>query len=345
MNNNEMIRKINKSEKDIVKVNEQLDKKTTEINKFKDSLNTGDLTFKGCNFYLPYNSSEFGNMNYLIDKVKEVGCTHLTICIRLKMETKTSNTLTRETTDSELDACINYAMSKGLKIALKPHISGAGSGGWSNIQPTNISLWIASLRDNMSYYCAKYGDKIDIIFLSNECTTQTMTNKSDWVTYHNKIKSILPNVITTISTTMRELSTNIVYNIVDVCGVNLYIGIGGDLTTSQKQRNKNVFSNAIDKVNYIKIINDISTNLNKKFFITEFGCLNTVYSLTEPAMFDYGEHYVEDLRVQPIYYDTVLPQLMNNSNIIGINIWCANDGWTFIDKPSETTLKKYFGGV
>ncbi|MBS4957968.1 MAG: BppU family phage baseplate upper protein [Clostridium sp.] len=65
---------INKADKAKVEekfgeVYEQLDTKTTEINKFKDSLNTGDLTFKGCNFYLPYNSSEFGNMNYLIDKV------------------------------------------------------------------------------------------------------------------------------------------------------------------------------------------------------------------------------------------------------------------------------------
>lgn len=296
---------------------------------------------KATNFYVPYNVSEFGDYKSIINNIKRVGNTHISFCIRLSMREKTSNDIYKDVSDDLVLEYVNYAISKGLKIIVKFHVGGAAGGGSANIQPTNTSLWIKSLRDIVLSYCDLLGDKIDIVCLSNECTYQTNQCYDDWKNYNDRVKAKNPKYITTTACTDVEMATTVLYDIVDILGVNLYIGIGGDLNTPQYQRDKNMFVNYSDKENKIRELIYHSNKHNKPFYITEVGCTPCVLALKYPAKWDYDE-FVRNVEAQKVYYETFLKCFMNMEIIKGVFLWCANDGFTYFDNPAEDVVEKYF---
>lgn len=296
---------------------------------------------KATNFYIPYNTSEFGDYKSIINNIKRVGNTHISFCIRLSMREKTSNVIYKDASDDLVLEYVNYAISKGLKIILKFHVGGAAGGGSANIQPTNTSLWIQSLRDNALSYCDLLGDKIDIICLSNECTYQTNQCYNEWKDYNDKIKAKNPKYITTTACTDVEMTTTVLYDIVDVLGINLYIGIGGNLSTPQYERDKNMFVNYSDKENKIRELIYHANKHNKPFYITEVGCTPCVLALKYPAKWNYDE-FVRNEEAQKVYYETFLKCFMNMEIIKGVFLWCANDGFTYFDNPAEYVVEKYF---
>lgn len=296
---------------------------------------------KATNFYVPYNVSEFGDYKSIINNIKRVGNTHISFCIRLSMREKTSNDIYKDVSDDLVLEYVNYAISKGLKIIVKFHVGGAAGGGSANIQPTNTSLWIKSLRDIVLSYCDLLGDKIDIVCLSNECTYQTNQCYDDWKNYNDRVKAKNPKYITTTACTDVEMATTVLYDIVDILGVNLYIGIGGDLNTPQYQRDKNMFVNYSDKENKIRELIYHANKHNKPFYITEVGCTPCVLALKYPAKWDYDE-FVRNVEAQKVYYETFLKCFMNMEIIKGVFLWCANDGFTYFDNPAEDVVEKYF---
>ena len=338
-------------------INDRVDETITHLTHFENKTND-DLKnvmtqnykdifpkIKSTNFYVPYNTDEFGDYRTIINKIKDCGNNTISFCLRLNMEEKTSNTLERVASDSLVVEYVDYAISKGLKIMLKFHISGKGGGGSANIQPTDTRTWIKSLRDNVLYYCDLLGDKVSIICLSNECTHQTNDNEDLWMQFNNMVKAKNPNYITTTATTMVEVDTTVLYKYVDVMGINLYIGIGGDLNTEQADRDKAFFNDYSNHVDYITKINKLSNKYNKKFMITECGCLPTVEALKYPAKWNYPNGFVENQTAQKVYYETALKCFMNMSNIYGVSLWCATDGFTYLDREAEQVVRQYFKGV
>lgn len=296
---------------------------------------------KSTNFYVPYNINEFGDYQTIIDNIKRVGNTHITFCIRLSMKDKTANTMHKDASDQLVLEYVNYAISKGLKIILKFHVGGAAGGGSANIQPTNTSLWIQSLRDHALSYCDLLGDKIDIICLSNECTYQTNQCYNEWKDYNDKIKAKNPKYITTTACTDVEMTTTVLYDIVDVLGVNLYIGIGGDLSTPQYERDKNMFVNYSDKENKLRDLIFYAKKYNKPFFITEVGCTPCELALKYPAKWNY-DVFIRNEEAQKVYYETFLKCFMNMEVVKGVFLWCATDGFTYFNNPAEQVVSKYF---
>lgn len=302
-----------------------------------------ELIFKGCNFYIPYNTHEYGDYKTIINKIKASGCNSINFCIRLAMQEKTSNELTREALDTDVLNYVNYANSLGLIVGLKFHISGASAGGSANIQPTNKTSWIQSLQQNALHYCDLLGSKIKIICLSNECINQTKSNYEDWKNYNDSVKRKNPNYVTTTACTDTEMLTTVLYDIVDYIGVNLYIGIGGDLSTPQHIRDLSMYKNYADGEDKLSQLFNLSSKLNKPILITEVGCTPCVEALKYPAKWDYTQ-FVENQEAQKLYYETFLKCFTNSNSIQGIFLWCATDGFSYLGKEAESVVRKYFGG-
>ena len=351
----ELMNKINENTNEM---NSFIEKSTEQINNFDakkadkeivDNIVNQDYKklfkkIKATNFYVPYSIEEFGDYKTIIDNIKRVGNTHISFCIRLSMAEKTSNQITKDVNDTLVTEYVDYAISKGLKIIIKFHVGGAGGGGSANIQPTNTSLWIHSLRDIALSYCDLLGDKIDIICLSNECTYQTNQCFDDWKNYNDRVKAKNPKYITTTACTDVEMGTTVLYDIVDALGVNLYIGVGGDLNTPQYERDKNMFINYSDKENKIHEVIKHAKKHNKPFFITEVGCTPCVEALKYPAKWGY-KNFIKNTEAQKLYYETFLKCFMDMEIIDGIFLWCANDGFTYLNNPAEEVVIKYFTEV
>ena len=302
---------------------------------------------KSVNMYVPYNTVEFGDYQTLINKAVEVGCNYISFCPRLAMAEKTSTTITRTTDDTLLQTYIDYAISKGLKIILKPHIfiTNGNLGGSSNIQPSDTSLWIKSLQDNLVYYYTLLGNKISIISISNECTNQNDKNYSDWVNLINTLKNLNSNILTTVATTDIGMLTNVVYPIVDIIGCNLYIGLRGDKNTSSYELKKSVYNDYTYSKDFISTLLNYSKQYNKPILITEVGCLPFTESLHTPGRWSYASGTPIDEDIQVVYYKTVLPTYLESQAFLGCSVWSISDGFTFVGRKAEQTLKEIYGGV
>lgn len=350
MNTEKLVKKVNKHDNDIIKVNEQLEHKTnikTTENIINQNYSKLFDKIKSVNMYVPYNTDEFGDYQTLINKAVEVGCNYISFCPRLAMAEKTSTTITRTTDDTLLQTYINYAISKGLKVILKPHIfiTNGNLGGSSNIQPSDTSLWIKSLQDNLVYYYTLLGNKISIISISNECTNQNDKNYSDWVNLINTLKSLNSNILTTVATTDIGMITNVVYPIVDIIGCNLYVGLRGNKNTSSYELKKSVYNDYTYSKDFISTLLNYSKQYNKPILITEVGCLPFTESLNTPARWEYDNGTPIDEDIQVVYYKTILPTYLESQAFLGCSIWSIGDGFTFVGRKAEQTLKEIYGGV
>ena len=334
----------------VKKIDEQLDNKTnikTTENIINQNYSKLFDKIKSVNMYVPYNTDEFGDYQTLINKAVEVGCNYISFCPRLAMAEKTSTTITRTTDDTLLQTYINYAISKGLKVILKPHIfiTNGNLGGSSNIQPSDTSLWIKSLQDNLVYYYTLLGNKISIISISNECTNQNDKNYSDWVNLINTLKSLNSNILTTVATTDIGMITNVVYPIVDIIGCNLYVGLRGNKNTSSYELKKSVYNDYTYSKDFISTLLNYSKQYNKPILITEVGCLPFTESLNTPARWEYDNGTPIDEDIQVVYYKTILPTYLESQAFLGCSIWSIGDGFTFVGRKAEQTLKEIYGGV
>ena len=297
--------------------------------------------YKGADLYVPYSTKEFGDYKVIIDKMVEVGCNSIGICPRLDMVTSTSNSLNRQATDKDIIEIFKYAKSKGLRTMLKCHYSGAVTGQFG-VKPTNTRLWIQSWSNNVIYYTNLTKDYLDIVCLTNECSQQTKGNADLWQALNDGVKTIKSTLKTTTAATKNELSTTVLFNIVDYIGCNLYISIGGNINSSPKDLQKNMFHDTVDKINWIKKLNEISLIYNKPIIITEVGCTQSEEALTTPAKWGYKK-FVHNNNAQALYYNVAIGTLLKNNNIKGVFIWGVADGFTFIgNSKSESMVKKLF---
>ena len=352
--NNEKIQdiivKIIKNKNNIENITSQLDTKTnikTTENIINQNYSKLFDKIKSVNMYVPYNTVEFGDYQSLINKAVEVGCNYISFCPRLAMAEKTSTTITRTTDDSLLETYINYAITKGLKIILKPHIfiTNGNLSGSSNIQPSDTSLWIKSLQENLVYYYKLLGNKISIICISNECSNQNDKNYSDWVNLINTLKSLNSNILTTVATTDIGMITNVLYPLVDIIGCNLYVGLRGNKNTSSYELKKSVYNDYTYSKDFITTLLNYSKQYNKPILITEVGCLPFTESLHTPGRWSYDSGTPIDEDIQVIYYKTVLPTYLESQAFLGCSVWSISDGYTFVGRKAEQTLKEIYGGV
>lgn len=295
----------------------------------------------GCSLYYPYDSSQYGSYTDIIDKMVKMNCNYLQFSPILKMETETSNTIYSDLNTEYMNEIVGYAKSKGMKVCLKCHIKANGLSGHSHIRPTDVSAWIKSLKNITISLLNQFKNNIDIVSLSNECRLQTSKNKDEWVSFNNDVKEL--GYKTTIATTNDEFTENVLKDVVDYLGLNMYVGI--DYNKINSDSFEHMFYSDVnhDNDDFITLINEYCDKYNKKCIITELGILPCLENYYSPAIWTYNGDYNEV--AQSNYISNALKVLLSNSSIEGVAIWNVCDGFTILNRLSETTVKNIYGGV
>ena len=342
---------------DIKTVNSQQLKLTDDIETINSQLehivyknNNGLLIdisekIKGASIYLPIDtaSSEEKYIS-LLDKCIDSNCNTITICPIFWLESKTSNIFTGYKSGIDLATILNYciiAKNKGLKVAMKPHVGGDGISSHGDIQPTNLTTWITNYSNIYKELLNTCKDYIDIVCVTNELNGQTNTNLSQWLQLILDIRNIKSSFLIGAACHFGELSTNVFLSNLDFLGCNMYLPVEGDLSTNIEKQRKSLF-NLTNNLNTLLKKGD---DLNKPIIITEVGILPFEKSLSNPEKWGFTEtpSIVEDVQVR--YYNLALKEYLNGNNILGTFIWNACDGYTFIDRKAQQTVKEIYGGV
>ena len=300
---------------------------------------------KGASIYLPIDtaSSEEKYIS-LLDKCIDSNCNTITICPIFWLESKTSNIFTGYKSGINLATILNYciiAKNKGLKVAMKPHVGGEGITSHGDIQPTNLTTWISNyskIYKELLNTCKEY---IDIVCVTNELNGQTNTNLSQWLQLILDIRNIKSSFLIGAACHFGELSTNVFLSNLDFLGCNMYLPVEGDLSTNIEKQRKSLF-NLTNNLNTLLKKGD---ELNKPIIITEVGILPFEISLSNPEKWGFdGEPTIKE-EVQVRYYNLALKEYLYGNNILGTFIWNACDGYTFIDRKAQQTVKEIYGGV
>lgn len=334
--------KVPEIEQDIIEINSQLD----NIDYKNDSGLFIDIRnkIKSASIYLPINSI-ITEEQYIsiLDKCIDSNCNTITLCPIFWMQSKTSNVFTGYKTGLTKDIIVNYciiAKNKGLKVALKPHVGGDGISSHGDIQPTDLTTWLNNYSIIYKDLLNSCKDYIDIVCVTNELNGQTNSNLNQWVQLINDIRNINGNFFIGTACHIEELSTNIFLSYLDFLGCNMYVPVEGDLSTNIEQQRKSLFI-----LNNINVLLKKGDELCKPIIITEVGILPFEISLSNPEKWGFDEEPLIKEEVQVRYYNLALKEYLYGNNIVGTFIWNACDGFTFIDRKAQETVRMLYGGV
>lgn len=343
MNNNEMLGKIKKSETDIVEINEQLEH---IIDKNSNGLLTNiSEKIKSASIYVPVTNIETDEQyEKILNKCMDSNCNTITICPIFWMKSNTSNIFTGYKGTLTKEKILNYciiAKKQGLKVAIKPHVGGDGISSHGDIKPTDLTTWLSNYSTLLKELINLCKDYVDLICVSNELNSQTNSNIEQWRQLILDIKAINSNFLVGCACHFEELETNVFLSNLDFLGCNMYVPVEGDLSTSIEIQRKSLLFNTTNSINRLLKKSD---ELCKPIIITEIGILPFEVSLSQPETWGFDEEppIVEDVQVR--YYNLALKEYLYASNIIGTFIWNACDGFTFIDRKAQQTVKELYGG-
>lgn len=299
---------------------------------------------KGASIYLPSsdvsNEAQFIN---ILNKCKDSNCNTITICPIMWMSNNTGNTFEgyksplNETTIT--DRC-KKAKELGFKVALKPHVGGDGISSHGNIKPSNVSIWLDNYTALFISLVSSCKDYIDIVCVNNELNGQTNQLRDKWINLIESLRSIKESLLIGSACHFLELKTNVFLDQLDFLGCNMYIPVEGDLATPIEKQRASLFTTS----NAINELLAKADELNKPIIITEVGILPFEISLSKPEAWGFTEtpSIVEDVQVR--YYNLALKEYLYGNNILGTFIWNVCDGFTFIDRKAQETVKDIYGG-
>ena len=299
--------------------------------------------YRGASIYIPYREDFDNTFEYNVDKAFETNCNTISICPIFWMTSKTgiiSGYKWDMQKEEVLEKC-KYVKTKGMKVLLKPHVGGEGIGSHGDIIPSDLNAWTDSYTNQLIELFDLCKDYVDIISISNEINGQSKYNYAKWKNCIDTIKAKKPSVITTNANTITELKTNVFLKDLDVLSCNLYVSINGDLSTDIEQQRRSLFTTS-------PALNDLfskARELNKPIIITEVGILPFERSLQNPEAWGFTDDPPLSYEAQVRYYNLAIREYIQANNVIGVMVWNACDGFTFVDRPCQETLKKIFGGV
>ena len=176
------------------------------------------------------------------------------------------------------------------------------------------------------------------MIIHNEANLIT-TPKYDsyWLKLISKVKSKGISVGT--SLTYYQCSDFNLFGNLDWIGLNLYPRLG-KTTDSKLELSKSLYYDLYGR-NLIGLCHDLKLKYNKPIYITEIGTPSIEGALSDPSLQTGNTSENE----QAIYYDIILSNLLNCSDIDEITLFCANGiVYNFINKEAENIVRKYYGG-
>lgn len=324
-------------------------KNNSNIENYKKKYNNGLFTdignkYRGASIYIPIR--DIDNINKFIEivkKCKECNCNTIVLCPIMWMETGTSNVFSGYkgglTKEQILEYC-KIIKEYDMYVCMKPHVGGENISSHGDIKPSNISTWFnnySSLYLELINLCKEY---IDIICISNELNGQTNQLKNKWVDFINLIRNIKSTFKIGTACHYGELKTNVCLEYLDFLGFNMYVPVVGDLSTNIEVQRASLLKNS----NAINELFKKANELSKPIIITEVGILPFEISLSKPESWGFttSPEIIEEVQVR--YYNIALKEYLYANNVIGTFIWNACDGYTFIGRKAQQTVKELYGG-
>ena len=327
-------------------LNEKINGLSSQLEHNQKQLISGKLPIgeklKGASIYLPIPNGQ-PSIDVILEKMVYSNCNSITICPVFWMNSSTSNVIEgfkSGMTIQQIKEIFVKAKEKGLKTIVKPHVGGEGFTSWSSIKPTNVPLWITNYSNFYNSMVDDLVEYIDVFCISNELKGQTNNFKNLWVNLINSLKA-KKNIPVISAITISESTTNIFLDKLDYIGFNMYCPVEGDMSTDINQQTKSIFR----LKPYINDMFNVMSKYNKKAIITEVGILPFEVSLQNPEMWGFDIEPPTNYQVQQRYYNIAVKEFLYANNVVGVMVWNACDGFTFINRPVQETLKEIYGGV
>ena len=313
----------------------------TKVDDLINQLTPSYGKLKGANIYIPYNTLN-GEFTELLQQLKNTNCDTVCICPVLWMSSHTSDVVGYKAGTNKTDILLKVKTAKeqGFKVVLKPHVGGDGFTGYSSIQPANITTWLESYQQYLIELATTCKGYVDIFCVGNELNNQTKQQPATWKTIISNLRTIDNKMLISHANHSNEIETNVFLSELDLIGVNVYPPVMGNLSTNIELQRASLLTKT-DELN--RVIN-CAVKYGKEILITECGILPFEESLQAPSAWGFSSTPSENEEAQVRYYQLAIKELINANKIKGVMVWNACDGFTFVNRKAQATLKEIFGG-
>lgn len=246
-------------------------------------------------------------------------------------------------TDDELINFIEYAKSKGLRVALKP-TANCKNGTWRahiNFFDEDVPCepkwgnWFKSYTDFQVHYAEIAEQTGCEMFIAGCEMVQTQRREAEWRKLIADIRQVFSGLVSYNTDKYQEHNVNW-WDAVDVISSSGYYPI-------------NDWENQLDR------IEEVVKKFNKPFFFAEAGCMSTVNSNLVPN--DWSVQGDVDLQGQADWYYEMFKACRKRPWVQGFALWdwaeklCTpskakkDKGYRFYAKPAEKVIAEFYGNI
>jgi len=312
---------------------------------------------KGINvvFFRNIEESDIEEVAKTLDRLKDIGVTHISVVLFIYQEGKTSTKIYEDSHQTlpkdQLVKYIRAAKEKGFTLQLLP-LLGVSEGdddsvGKWNISPADLSKWFASYDEEILKYAEiAEVEKVEVFGIGSEMSSLS-GETGRWQNLIEKVRGVYKGQILyaanwddfTEGTFRNELGW---LKKVDIIGVDSYFPLKTGENPSVEEL-QSVWTK------WEAIFARLRTS-DKKIIVSEIGITSTTEHFDEPWRFDIDDKEV-DLATQEKYYEAAFRFFQNK--VDGIYWWVIDDGlppqsplqdkgFSPLGKPAEQVLRKWY---
>lgn len=349
MNTEKLVKKVNKHDNDIIKVNEQLEQNENKINEINETINYVNPSYLGIASHSYYTEDIDTHLN----KYKEIGCQFELVSF-VSVPENTSKELTASCVE-KTKLWLNRAKELGVTCSLlKIHLvlnndDGAAKGDIS-VKIGEETEYFNNYKNELIKYldiCTEYDIK-NFVFANENKNVFSVVNYGYYQPIINSLKTQYPSIKFSYSMSGEEsklylvdkIYSDNVLKLCDFISFNMYPSISNydylNSNETNKDRIKITYGSGYDM--------RISTALNvynKPIFITEIGCMGRENSLMTPIDSNYDSRPPKNTQIPGIYIKNAIEVFAKRDNITGFFVWSAREPFAIFDTTGESVLKEY----
>ncbi|RMF59377.1 MAG: hypothetical protein D6748_06525 [Calditrichaeota bacterium] len=310
------------------------------------SFNSSQSNVKGITLVswnrIEYQSAKARNQ---LNQIQSLGANTLVVIVTAYQQDVTSNNIildAKKTPDMEaVKNCLEWAISMGFKVIIKPHVN-CYSGAWSGmIHPSNPIEWFTSYS-NFIMPLAKLADSLDAsYFIIGTELGNTIQYAAQWSNVIDQIRSVFSGPLT-YAASWDEFIFVPFWEKLDVIGINAYFPVSNRRDASRVE----FLSGWQHWLNRLELL---SLRTHKNILFTEIGYQSMDGAGMHPHVFD--NYFPMDLQEQADLYWAALTATQNLPWLEGVVWWNwlasgkggpANTDYTPMDKPAAEILYSFW---
>jgi hypothetical protein len=291
-----------------------------------------------------------------IDKLARGGYSGININIKYLQKNNTSSEIypEPEINKKHLEDLVNYSISKGLKIYLRPLINNEDGGSRSKNLPLNIDEWFTQYTSILEDLTKKYSDKNVNLYIGSELDSllEIHSEKFEELAYDIKESGFTGNLLHSIifNYDLDSAKINILNKLpIDIIGIDFYVSMENAQLAEQ------------DKFYEAKYyLQNIFKWSKKPVISTELGYRSIPNGNIMPWSHQ-EKNLPSDYTIQKKSYDNFLKALLSkefkNKKNLGVCFWISDtnnytsdillskserqDGYSFFNKSTEDVVKNF----